>query len=499
MEDILPPLLEKINQDFDERAANSKKLKQSIELLKTKKTTYLDVNDFAIEVGEILANVFSANITAEVLPEGKMYYNIAERILNATLRKNYDLISSYASNVQTNLNNQANLKLKAQLPDFNQDRVDGLVNRVSSVEKYDDIKWILDDPIVNFSQSIVDDSIKTNIDFHASAGLSPTISRKMRGDACDWCRNLAGTYNYHEEPADIYHRHQRCRCTVEYNPKDGRGVQNSHTKKWRELEQKRKIEERQNLNLKRDVVSNSAFDKTNMKNAIGNKNYTDFLKSFDSLADSSIKTLLQKMGNQLEFNALADNKNFVRGNLVQLSQAAFDGTVNRNPLQIVYHELGHSIDNLGIEAFDSEYDRISEMPKYKLRNDIKNDLLKLFNNDLSEIKGDDYQKLKNLKKMDIFDQGAIVRKYKKLAEENPKMYSSLSDMMESTGAFIHHPLGSGHGLNYWKPYGIQEAEFFAHMTETVANEDSRKMMYELFPTASKKWEQMLEDILEAVK
>lgn len=30
MEDILPPLLEKINQDFDERAANSKKLKRSI-------------------------------------------------------------------------------------------------------------------------------------------------------------------------------------------------------------------------------------------------------------------------------------------------------------------------------------------------------------------------------------------------------------------------------------------------------------------------------------
>lgn len=26
MEDILPPLLEKINQDFDERAANSKKV-----------------------------------------------------------------------------------------------------------------------------------------------------------------------------------------------------------------------------------------------------------------------------------------------------------------------------------------------------------------------------------------------------------------------------------------------------------------------------------------
>ena len=44
MEDILPPLLEKINQDFDERAANSKKLKQSMELLKTKKATYIPVS-----------------------------------------------------------------------------------------------------------------------------------------------------------------------------------------------------------------------------------------------------------------------------------------------------------------------------------------------------------------------------------------------------------------------------------------------------------------------
>jgi len=139
------------------------------------------------------------------------------------------------------------------------------------------------------------------------------------------------------------------------------------------------------------------------------------------------------------------------------------------------------------------------MFEYKLKKDINNDLLKLFNNDLRSINGNDYQKLKNLKKMSIFDQGAIVRKYKKLAEENPFMYSSLSDMMESTGAFIDRPLGSGHGLKYWKTSGNQEAEFFAHMAETLVNEDARKMMYELFPTAAKKWEKMLNDILKSIK
>ncbi|EPH98176.1 phage protein F-like protein [Enterococcus faecalis 13-SD-W-01] len=241
-----------------------------------------------------------------------------------------------------------------------------------------------------------------------------------------------------------------------------------------------------------------ALDQTNMREKVGDENYEAFIESLESIENPKIKALLEKFGNQLDFNDLSDGKDFVRGNMVQLSQEAFEGAAYKNPLQVVFHELGHAIDNLGIEAFGSEYDRVSEMPKYKLKNDINNDLLNLFNGDLSAIKGADYQKLKNLKKMDIFDQGAIIRKYKKLAEENPKMYSSLSDMMESTGAFIDHPLDFGHGLKYWKTYGMQEAEFFAHMAETVVNEDSRKMMYELFPSASKKWDKMLEDILGAV-
>ena len=72
-------------------------------------------------------------------------------------------------------------------------------------------------------------------------------------------------------------------------------------------------------------------------------------------------------------------------------------------------------------------------------------------------------------------------------------------MMESTGGFIDRPLGFGHGTKYWKAYGMQETEFFAHMTETVVNKEAKKMMYEVFPTASKIWENMLDDILKAVK
>lgn len=244
------------------------------------------------------------------------------------------------------------------------------------------------------------------------------------------------------------------------------------------------------------VRSNDYFDKTNMKEMVGNKNYNDFLEGLDSIEDANFKELLENIGSQLNFTELSDGKNSVRGNKVKLSQEAFNGNKYKTPLQSVFHELGHAVDNLGVEALDSDFDRVSEMPGYKLKNDIKKDLLKLFNDDLGLTDG---QKIKNPKKLSIFDQSAIVRKYKDLLEKNPKMYSALSDMMESTGAFIDHPLGFGHGKKYWNASGMQEAEFFAHMSETVANKEARKMMYDLFPTASKKWEKMVADILKKMK
>lgn len=256
--DIVPMLLETIEKEFDERTFSSPKLKKVLMALKNKKATYLDVNDFAVEVGEILANVLNTHVTAEVLPDGKMYFNIADRLLNPTMKKNHRLISSFAVDVQSELNRAAGIRIKGQAPEINQDRIAGIINRISSGEDFEDIKWIIDEPIVNFSQSVVDDAIKTNVDFHFKAGLSPEITRRVDGHACDWCKNLAGTYKYHEVPQNIYQRHERCHCTVEYDPKNSRGVQDSHSKLWRKKKQQEKIEQLKTMNLKKRRGTNNA-------------------------------------------------------------------------------------------------------------------------------------------------------------------------------------------------------------------------------------------------
>lgn len=196
-----------------------------------------------------------------------MYFNIAERILNQTLGKNHELISGYSTDVQQLLNDQANLKLAVQAPELNKDRIDGFVNKLSVAEDFADVAWVLDDPIINFCQSIVDDAIEKNAKFQFNAGLNPKINRRLGAyDACKWCTDLAGTYDYYDLPDEIYLRHQRCRCTVDYHPGDGR-KQDVWSKAWREKANSAKIETRKQIGIPSASGENAfkkAFTKTNL-------------------------------------------------------------------------------------------------------------------------------------------------------------------------------------------------------------------------------------------
>lgn len=220
--DIVPELLENIKKDFNKNIRQSSKLKNILELINKGNASYSDVNEYAIEVGELLAKSFSRFLKPDTLPDGRMYFNIAERILNDTLSNNHALISVVSSQVQSELNAKAGFKIKGIAPTLKQDRIDGIINRVSS-ESFEEVSWILDEPIVNFSQSVVDDAIKENAEFHYKSGLYPTITRTIdRADACDWCKSVAGVFKYPDVPQDVYRRHDRDRCTVEYDPGDSK-------------------------------------------------------------------------------------------------------------------------------------------------------------------------------------------------------------------------------------------------------------------------------------
>ena len=236
--DVLPGILQEVQERFERDFGKSEIVRNAFAALKGKKATYKTANEFAIEVGEILSKALGASLSADRLPDGKMYYNIAQRLLTDVLGRNHELVSGYTSEVQKNLNQEAKIGLKVQVPELNLDRIAGIVNRFSSEENFEDVSWLLGEPIVNFTQSIIDDSIRKNAEFHHQSGLQPEIIRKSYFHCCEWCQEVQGSYKYPRVPKDVYRRHQHCRCIVDYDPKSGK-TQNVWTKKWNSIDKER--------------------------------------------------------------------------------------------------------------------------------------------------------------------------------------------------------------------------------------------------------------------
>ena len=102
------------------------------------------------------------------------------------------------------------------------------MEKVSSYENYAEAEWLTQEPVVNFTQSVVDDAIRENVAVQAEAGLSPTVTRIAEAGCCRWCADLEGEYAYPVD-RDVYRRHENCRCMVIYDPGKGK-LQNAHTK-----------------------------------------------------------------------------------------------------------------------------------------------------------------------------------------------------------------------------------------------------------------------------
>lgn len=101
----------------------------------------------------------------------------------------------------------------------------------------------LETNMVNYSMSVVDDSVKTTAEYQFKAGMVPKIKCIMHGfKPCKWCQALAGTYEYPDVPDDVYRRHQNCYCTVIYTPVGSKRSQDVWSKK---LEKERDFEKEQ--------------------------------------------------------------------------------------------------------------------------------------------------------------------------------------------------------------------------------------------------------------
>lgn len=243
MSDISSKLLELIITDI---ISNKSKLEKYQNLLRNNNASYKEADDYAVALGEITKAAFDNNVNSAVLPNGRMYYNIANSIIPKVLQSNFTDINKYCQEVQKLFNDNKGLTFNPVNVNINNDRLKGLIQSIADAENYDKVSKQFTESLINFGQAVVTDNIKANADFQYKTGkVLPVIRRMSTGKCCKWCTSLVGTYKYTPDmDTAIFKRHANCRCLVEYD--NGTGVyQNVHNKK---LYNKSAIDERKLYN-----------------------------------------------------------------------------------------------------------------------------------------------------------------------------------------------------------------------------------------------------------
>lgn len=239
--DIVPALMEQIRVRFQKGLVGNSWLAEITHRIRDGTATMHEAIDYAELLGEVLSESFKDVLTPDALPDGKMYYNIANRTVKPLLRENFNNVNQIAAAVQAILDETDGVGLKAVTPEFPEARVNGLIDMLTGSDNFQ--RW-LGEPIVNATMSFADDFVKANAEFRYTSGMDVKIIRTTEAQEtkrrpnkskyvipCKWCASLAGTYPYSEARSnkDLFKRHESCRCRVVYQ--NGGGMQDVWSKR----------------------------------------------------------------------------------------------------------------------------------------------------------------------------------------------------------------------------------------------------------------------------
>lgn len=239
MADIVPALNELIESTFQTKMVTDRRIARISKRIRDGTATLVDAHRYAQYTGEALSKALVQNITADSLPDGKLYYNIAKRTVTPALKECHVIVNDVSAQIQEIVDKKAGIGLKALKADFPDKRINGLVDKLTSYDEFEKASVWLKEPIVNNVESFFDDYVKTNVDFRYKSGLKETIERIAEPNCCEWCAERAGTYEYGYSdtmPDGIFQRHEFCRCDVTY--KSEKKFQNVWTKEsWKPTEE----------------------------------------------------------------------------------------------------------------------------------------------------------------------------------------------------------------------------------------------------------------------
>lgn len=224
--DVSPGILEQMNQTIEANDASKRARNRLIVKAEKGQAGYKDAYDYAGLRGKAAADAIR-EIEESDLPNGRMYFNIADKTIRPVLEETSDEIFSFASQLLENVNEKAGIHLKPVLPDPEEtnEKIKGILDLASGDEHWNEVREETAQTVENFSKKCVDDHIQANAEWQYEVGLSAKVVRTASRGACVWCEDVAGSYEYAAvkgKGEDVWRRHANCNCVIEYEPVKGK-------------------------------------------------------------------------------------------------------------------------------------------------------------------------------------------------------------------------------------------------------------------------------------
>ena len=177
MNDVSPEILEAVKKQFDKEFYSNAKIKKIYEKVRKGKASFSEMKRFAEMAGDILSEALDKVFTSGDLPDGKLYQNIAEKVITPMLQQNHSLVNEVCGYVMDDKNAAAKIGVKAVTAGFNADRAEKIAQIAANsggVKKGSKAAQL----ITNMSLSFVDEFIQANADLHKDLGMVPQIQRR---------------------------------------------------------------------------------------------------------------------------------------------------------------------------------------------------------------------------------------------------------------------------------------------------------------------------------
>lgn len=216
MSELSLELIENITKLNDRLMGTSPTIRALSRKIKNNTATLQDAYRYAREVGNIRKKTLKNVIDSEKLPDGRMYYNIANDVVNDSLKKDHKTVAEFAKSAQRIKNQSMKLGLEPLEEEVDQENIDSIIDAVSS-DEYNKVSTMFGIMCATFVSRVVDRSIYKNASYQNKIGIKIIIERTGGANCCPWCEGLTGSWPIDQAPDDVRARHDNCSCSVDYS------------------------------------------------------------------------------------------------------------------------------------------------------------------------------------------------------------------------------------------------------------------------------------------